>query len=265
MGKVVDTGSDTIQESERRNGGTMTLVGTAATVVLLRDGAEGLEVLLLERPRHTGTFAGAWVFPGGRVDPEDYAAAGHAVDLGAAETPDSSWNLAAARVAGIRETVEETGLVLPQDSLTDLSCWIPPLQAPKRLKTWFFLAEHPGGEVRLNPGELVDHTWLTPTAALARHREGKMLLVTPTFVTLTLLQQDADVASAVARAAAGPVETFSSRLLEGYEPDAVIAWHGDPEYPAAAETDAAEVEHGPREGARHRLTMRGSDWRYERS
>ncbi|MBD8042736.1 NUDIX domain-containing protein [Arthrobacter sp. Sa2BUA2] len=237
----------------------MTLVGTAATVVLLRDGTAGLEVLLLERPRHTGTFAGAWVFPGGRVDPQDYEAAGYAPPAGAAGPPDPSRDLAAARVAGARETAEETGLLLPPDSLTDLSCWIPPLQAPKRLKTWFFLAAHPGGEVRLNPGELIDSAWLTPAAALARHREGKMLLVAPTFVTLTLLQQDADVASALARAATGPVETFSSRLLGGYEPDAVIAWHGDPEYPDAA------LAGRPGEGARHRLTMRGSDWRYERS
>ena len=233
----------------------MTLVGTAATVVLLRDSPAGLEVLLLERPRHTGTFAGAWVFPGGRVDPEDYAAAGHSAP-GEGAGHDSGQDLAAARVAGVRETAEETGLRLLPGALTDLSCWIPPVQAPKRLKTWFFLADYPGGEVRLSPGELIDYAWLTPAAALARHRDGSMLLVAPTFVTLTLLAQDADVASALARAAAGPVETFSSRLLDGYEPDAVIAWHGDAEYPGGGTV--------PRD-ARHRLTMRGSHWRYERN
>jgi len=235
----------------------MTLVGTAATVVLLRDGTAGLEILLLERPRHTGTFAGAWVFPGGRVDPEDYEAAGYAAPDSAEGKPNPDRDLAAARVAGARETAEETGLLLPPDSLTDLSCWIPPLQAPKRLKTWFFLAAYPGGEVRLNPGELIDSAWLTPAAALARHREGRMLLVAPTFVTLTALQHEPNTASALARAAAGPVETFSSRLLDGYEPDAVITWHGDAEYPEAAAAGRA--------GGRHRLTMRGSHWRYERS
>ncbi|WP_312178360.1 NUDIX hydrolase [Arthrobacter sp.] len=236
----------------------MTLVGTAATVVLLRDSPAGLEVLLLERPRHTGTFAGAWVFPGGRVDPEDYEAAGFPAPAAGAVGQDSGRDLAAARVAGARETAEETGLSLLPDSLTDLSCWIPPVQAPKRLKTWFFLAASPGGEVRLNPGELVDWAWLTPAAALDRHRDGKMLLVAPTFVTLMRLAQDADTASALARAAAGPVETFSSRLLEGYEPDAVLAWHGDAEYPA----DAGGQGSGD---ARHRLTMRGSHWQYERN
>ena len=43
----------------------------AATVVLMRDGVDGVEVLLLERPHHRGSFAGAWVFPGGGVDEED--------------------------------------------------------------------------------------------------------------------------------------------------------------------------------------------------
>ena len=95
----------------------MTLVGTAATVVLLRDGAHGIEVLLLERPRHTGTFAGAWVFPGGRVDPEDYDAAGSVPPDLQAEPRNPEEDLPAARIAGVRETVEETGLVLAPESL----------------------------------------------------------------------------------------------------------------------------------------------------
>ena len=233
----------------------MTLVGTAATVVLLRDGAQGIEVLLLERPRHTGTFAGAWVFPGGRVDPEDYDAAG-SVPPGLQPYRDAEEDLPAARIAGVREAAEETGLVLAPDSLVDLSCWIPPLQASKRLRTWFFLARSPGSEVRLNPGELIDYAWLTPAAALERHRDGKMLLVAPTFVTLTLLQQFQDTAAALAHAAGTEPETFNSRLLDGQEPDAVIVWQGDEQYPGAAPGQP---------GARHRLVMRGSDWRYERN
>lgn len=234
----------------------MTLVGTAATVVLLRDGAQGIEVLLLERPRHTGTFAGAWVFPGGRMDPEDYDAAGTVPPNLDPEPRHPEEELPAARIAGVRETAEETGLVLAPDALVDLSCWVPPLQAPKRLRTWFFLASAPDGEIRLNPGELIDHAWLTPAEALRLHRDGKMLLVAPTFVTLTLLQQFHDTAAALAHAASGRPETYSSRLLDGYEPDAVITWHGDEEYPA---------EGAGQRGGRHRLVMRGSDWRYERS
>ncbi|MSS00237.1 NUDIX domain-containing protein [Arthrobacter sp. BL-252-APC-1A] len=234
----------------------MTLVGTAATVVLLRDGEHGIEVLLLERPRHTGTFAGAWVFPGGRVDPEDYDAAGSVPPDLEAEPRNPEKDLPAARIAGVRETVEETGLELAPESLVELSCWVPPLQAPKRLRTWFFLAPAPAGEIRLNPGELIDYAWLRPGDALQLHRTGKMLLVAPTFVTLTLLQRFQDAAAALEHAAGAVPETFSSRLLDGYEPDAVIAWHGDEEYPG---------EGTGQPGDRHRLVMRGSDWRYERN
>ena len=73
------------------------VAGAAATVVLLRDGERGVEVLLAERPRDRGSFAGAWVFPGGAVDEAD--AAGGSVD-----TED------AARRAAVRETREEIGL-----------------------------------------------------------------------------------------------------------------------------------------------------------
>ena len=43
----------------------------AATVVLLRDGGEGLEVYLQRRPVAMGFAGGLWVFPGGRVDEAD--------------------------------------------------------------------------------------------------------------------------------------------------------------------------------------------------
>ena len=111
----------------------MSRMEAAATVVLLRDGAEGAEVLLLERPRDSGSFAGAWVFPGGKVDPQDY-------DGGEAET-----GRLAARRAGARETREETGLVLDAADLVELSCWIPPAEAPRRFHTWFFLGAAPEG------------------------------------------------------------------------------------------------------------------------
>ena len=43
----------------------------SATLVLLRDGAADMEVLLLRRGRQLSAFAGAWVFPGGATDPAD--------------------------------------------------------------------------------------------------------------------------------------------------------------------------------------------------
>jgi len=80
----------------------------AATVVLLRDSAAGLETLLLRRNSQIA-FGGMWVFPGGRVDDGDRA--GLAPDDG----------LGAARRAAIREAQEEAGLIVPEGLLVPLS------------------------------------------------------------------------------------------------------------------------------------------------
>lgn len=220
------------------------LTGTAATVVLLRDSGAGPEVLLLERPT-AGSFGGAWVFPGGRVDPEDRSG-------GAPEA-------AAARAAGVRETAEETGLVLRAGDLVPLSCWIPPENIPRRYQTWFFAAKAPAGDIRLNPGELLNHVWLQPADALDRHRNGLMQLVAPTWVTLHSLSNDSSADAALARISDAEPETFKTRPLTGYEPAAVLAWAGDEEYDAGTPSAAAGRP------ARHRLVMEKTLWRYERT
>lgn len=89
----------------------------SATVVLLRDGTEGLEVFLLKRHGLSDVLGGAYVFPGGKVDPEDaewsdrldaMPVALHAA-LGEPElTPPQAATL---YVAAIREVFEETGLL----------------------------------------------------------------------------------------------------------------------------------------------------------
>src|ERR687898_710441 len=84
----------------------------AVTPVLLREGDRGPEVLLLERPDR-GSFAGAWVFPGGKVDDADRLTE---------DEPEES----VARRAAVRETSEECGLIVAPDALVTLSCWNPP-------------------------------------------------------------------------------------------------------------------------------------------
>ena len=216
------------------------LTGTAATVVLLRDSDAGPEVLLLERPT-AGSFGGAWVFPGGRVDPGDRRAG----------EPEA----AAARRAGVRETEEETGLRLEPGALMPLSCWFPPDNIPRRYQTWFFAAKAPAGDIRLNPGELLNHLWLSPAEALDRHGNGLMQLVPPTWVTLNSLRNDEAAEAALTRIAATEPETFRTRPLPGYAPGTVVAWEGDAEYDGGGSPSAA----------RHRLLMDGTRWRYERT
>ena len=216
------------------------LTGTAATVVLLRDSDAGPEVLLLERPT-AGSFGGAWVFPGGRVDPGDRRAG----------EPEAE----AARRAGIRETEEETGLQLQPEALAALSCWFPPDNIPRRYQTWFFAAMAPDGDIRLNPGELLNHLWLSPAEALDRHANGLMQLVPPTWVTLNSLRNDEAAEAALTRIAATEPETFRTRPLPGYAPGTAVAWEGDAEYDGEGSPSAA----------RHRLLMDGTRWRYERT
>src|SRR5207253_3155418 len=69
----------------------------AATVVLIRDGRDGLEVLLARRSSQLAFHGGAWVFPGGRIDPDDYC-----------DAPDDV--VAAARRGAAREAKEEAGV-----------------------------------------------------------------------------------------------------------------------------------------------------------
>jgi 8-oxo-dGTP pyrophosphatase MutT (NUDIX family) len=228
----------------------MSRMDAAATVVLLRDAPDGPQVLLLERPRNTGSFAGAWVFPGGKVDPQDYGAEGTApaADDGAAER-----GRLAARRAAVRETREEAGLVLDPDGLVELSCWIPPAEAPRRFHTWFFLGRAPQGAVTLNPGEHVAHVWLTPREALRRHGEGQVQLAPPTWVTLHGLLYAGPVHSVLAEARRRPPATFQSRMLEDSERARIIAWSGDAEY---------EPGGAPSSG-RNRLVMTRLPWVYE--
>jgi 8-oxo-dGTP pyrophosphatase MutT (NUDIX family) len=90
----------------------------AATVVLLRDGRDGLEAYLQLRPTGMGFAGGLWVFPGGRVDGADRDPA---VDASWAGPPPAVWAerlglpVDEARghvVAACRETLEEAGLLL---------------------------------------------------------------------------------------------------------------------------------------------------------
>jgi 8-oxo-dGTP pyrophosphatase MutT (NUDIX family) len=229
------------------------LHGDAATVVLLRDADGGPEVLLLERLRHRGSFAGAWVFPGGYVDPGDRGDDG--LD-------------AAARRAASRETLEETGLAVDPGSLAHLSVWLPPASAPKRLRTWFFLAPAPDQEIVLNADEHLDHLWLRPADMLERHGRGEVSLVTPTWVTLHGLTEAASVREAIASAAAAAPETFSSRMLSLPGGGQSVLWEGDAEYGAAGGGPGQDPSPAARGGAgtpRHRLDNTSLPRIYSRS
>ena len=206
----------------------------AATVVLVREGVGGPEVLLLRRNRATGFVPGAWVFPGGRVDAADGEDAlaerwdgltreGAAGRLGLGEGADPP--AIAYYGAAVREAVEETGLwpgvvggggggtsrdasrrareaLLGQgvsfakvlralDSRLDGSAieyiahWVTPAVEPRRYDTRFFAVRvPPGARAVYDEREMTGAVWLTPDAALARHRRGELPMIFPTIRTL---------------------------------------------------------------------------------
>ena len=238
--------ADTMGEGRQRRESDLSDPGipVAATVVLLRDGTDGPEVLMIERPDR-GSFAGAWVFPGGKLDPGD---AGPADDAAAPEEAD-------ARRAAVRETREETGLQIAASALVTLSCWDPPPGAPLRIRTWFFLAEAPDGELRLEPGEAVAAQWLRPAAALEGQARGELTLYPPTWVTLHGLAEAGDVEGALAAARLAGPQTFETQVRRGPN-GPVFYWRGDADY----DGDRPDAASGPR----HRLELGESPWVYTR-
>lgn len=213
----------------------------AATVILVRDGAAGLEVLMLHRVSRVA-FGGMWVFPGGRVDDEDRRG-------GDADEQ------AVARRAAAREALEECGLAVDPDDLVTFSHWLPPAITPRRYSTWFFLARASDGEVLVDGGEIHEHEWLAAREVLDRRDRGEVDLAPPTWVTLHDLAQHDDVDAALAAAAArDPLPHYETRWAE-VEGGAVAMWRGDAGYEAAQPELA---------GVRHRLWMLRDGWRLER-
>ena len=215
----------------------------AATVILVRDGADGLETLMLRRNSKLDFAGGMWVFPGGRVDPGDR------LDL------DESDDLGAARRAAVREALEETGLTIAEEALVAFSHWTPPDVAIKRFLTWFFVACAPEGDVAIDLGEIHEQAWMRPADAMRRRNALEIELLPPTWVTLERLASYRDVAGALADSRGRTPERFATRIAST-PGGSMTLWEGDAGY----ETGDAELP-----GARHRLWMLRSGWRYERS
>jgi 8-oxo-dGTP pyrophosphatase MutT (NUDIX family) len=213
----------------------------AATVILLRDTEVGIETLMLRRNSKLA-FGGMWDFPGGRVEEADH--------------DDTHDEFAAARRAAVREAEEESGLVVPVDTLVAVSHWTPPPVTPKRFSTWFFVAPAPDGAVTIDDGEIHEHMWVSPQGALDQRDAGTIELAPPTWVTLHTLAQAADTADAITRAAAIEPLVFVTQIAKTADGLAAL-WAGDHAYATGEDADAP--------GPRHRLVMTETVWRYERT
>ena len=234
----------------------------AATVIPLRDarqpdGTTALEVLML-RKNSKLAFGGMWVFPGGRIDPEDWPSAD---DPDGPEGPaPPGQELEAARTAAAREALEEADLLVQPDQMVLFSHWTPPdavaMNSTKRFATWFFVCRAPVGEdgvVTIDMGEIHEDEWVRPTEMLARRDAGEIQLVPPTVVTLHDLAAHGTVDAALAAARERESFRYVTKILGGADGTLVALWHGDAAYDSE---DLAAA------GPRHRLTMGDPAWTF---
>jgi 8-oxo-dGTP pyrophosphatase MutT (NUDIX family) len=163
----------------------------ASTVVVLRPHGEAYEVLLVRRNDRVAFMAGAFVFPGGRVDDADRPVPGGSApsrerrfaDLSAADEETY-------RRAAVRELQEEAAVAVDPDDLTPIAHWVTPADEPRRYDTRFFLTLlPPGQEARHDEGETTELAWCAPSEAIAHGLAGRMNLPPPTWTTLRQLER----------------------------------------------------------------------------
>ena len=204
----------------------------AATVVVIRDSDQGIQVLMLRRNTEVKFAGGAWVFPGGRVDEQDHA--------GAADTEQALCH------AAIRECEEEAGLQLAKDQLQRFANWITPANMHKRFDTAFFVAVLEGDpEVKIDGSEIHDYQWMLPSEASAAHARGEMKLMPPTYITLLELAELATTAELLAAYRSRGTRYFEPRVCEQGD-KLCFLYGGDAGY---------DSENPEQEGARHRTLM----------
>src|SRR5688500_418315 len=222
----------------------------AATVLLLRDAKDGVEVLMTRRSPTASFAPGAYVFPGGTID----AADAQVHDMAARRPGQEGLRLTQA-IAAIRESFEELGvllarhadgraadaqdvaaldrnlplieqcrargLVLAADQVFVLAHWITDRDLPRRFDVPFLVARMPEGQSPVaDEAEQFEPVWVRPADALARHKAGQFFMIFPTIRTLERLVNFASVDALLAACASEqPLWTSCPRagLLQGAE------------------------------------------------
>lgn len=210
-------------------------VRAAATLLLLRDTAAGLEVLMTRRSATASFAPGAYVFPGGHIDAADEAAKRIAT-----RRPTQSRVQRTQAIAAIREGFEELGillarhadgrpvsaeeiasmdrsitsapsfadqcaergLMLSSDQVFSFAHWITDRDLPKRFDVPFLVARMPEGQTpTADESEQFEPSWVRPADALARHAAGSFFMIFPTVRTLQRMAAYATVDAVLAACA----------------------------------------------------------------
>lgn len=217
----------------------------ASTVVVVRDSAEarGLELLLVRRNDKVAFMAGAYVFPGGRVDDDDHVRAralSAAWDTEARFqdlTPEAELPF---RIAAVREMQEEAAVILTIRDLHPIAHWVTPEVETRRYDTRFFLARMPENQIAVHDeGEMTELAWLTPQNALEQCLSGRIMLPPPTWTTVKRLARFSSVDRALGWARETTIVRVEPQLVrEGDR--TMLTLPGDPLYPAVPGWDVPE-------------------------
>jgi len=181
----------------------------ASTLILMRDGASGPEVLMLQRTQSAVFLGGAYVFPGGSLDESDADPRILKRIRGEAKIPPAPYWVAAVREcfeeAGVLmgvdarraeslmhyrkrpfvELLENENLYIPADAIAYYGHWITAPGRPRRFDTRFFLAVAPEGQAGSHDAmETIHDVWITPREALERGARNEIELVPATQSTL---------------------------------------------------------------------------------
>ncbi|MCB2074800.1 MAG: NUDIX domain-containing protein [Novosphingobium sp.] len=216
----------------------------AATVIIFRRSRTGgtPELLMVQRAKEMRFAGGAAVFPGGRIDPEDR-------DLAGKLAPDDDPEVSSARIGGIRETLEETGLMiatherihageaaearamlletgalepvlerygwtLSLDRLVPFAHWCPPVDGA--FDTRFFVTDLGTGavDIEVDATENTRLFWSSARRTLELADEGEISVIFPTRRNLDRLALFGSFAEACAQAEEFPVQRICASQEE---------------------------------------------------
>ncbi len=238
----------------------------AATLVIMRpsDGGGADDILMVKRSTTMAFAAGAVVFPGGRVDPDDYLVARqHAPDLAEAD--------GAARVAALRETLEETGLAvgwpalaegdvaavrqallagtllsdilaargdrIALESLVPFARWCPNFKEARTFDTRFYAVAAPphSHELTVEEAEHSHIFWASAAETLAMADRGEVSVIFPTRRNLERLAQVTDFTGFSVHSDQFPVELITP-WIEDRDGQAFLCIPGHLGYPVTSES-----------------------------
>ena len=172
----------------------------AASLIGVRDGSDGPEVLVIERTLDHRFLPGYVAFPGGAVDPADSSLAERW--FGDAEE--------ASRAAAVRDLVEEVGLAVTREAtvgtdrdrslarihdapppiarLPEVARWIAPKQVPVRFDARYYAVRmEDAADPTADGVEAAKAWWASPGSLLSAWESGEVLLYWPTHFTMRAL------------------------------------------------------------------------------